>query len=98
MRISEKADRQGREADGSTPVRRKAERGRSGKANSVTPTNKKLAEMRAFFGIGVRMRISTACHLLGIFALVYFFCTRRLKIPSYLAHIVEEGCYGHTRT
>ena len=58
MRISEKADRQGREADGSTPVRRKAERGRSGEANSVTPTNKKLAEMRAFFGIGVRMRIS----------------------------------------
>ena len=29
-----------------------------GEANSVTPTNKKLAEMRAFFGIGVRMRIS----------------------------------------
>ena len=29
-----------------------------GGANSVTPTNKKLAEMRAFFGIGVRMRIS----------------------------------------
>ena len=33
MRISEKAERQGREADGSTPVRRKAERERSGKAN-----------------------------------------------------------------
>ena len=58
MRISEKADRQGREADGSTPVRRNAERERSGGANSVTPTNKKLAEMRAFFGIGVRMRSS----------------------------------------
>ncbi len=30
MRSSEKADRQGREADGSTPVRPMAERGRSG--------------------------------------------------------------------
>ena len=36
MRISEKADWPGREADGSTPVRQKAERGRSGEANSVT--------------------------------------------------------------
>ena len=36
MRIREKADWPGREADGSTPVRRKAERGRSGEANSVT--------------------------------------------------------------
>lgn len=31
--------RQGREADGSTPVRQKAERGRSGNANPIARSN-----------------------------------------------------------
>ena len=57
MRISEKAVRPQTKGRRSMPVAAGKESSGGG-ANSVTPTNKKLAEMRAFFGIGVRMRIS----------------------------------------